>query len=104
MTKNPKRRLKFHNILECGMPNVLCYSIKQLVAGSEHKEGDLKHVICGLSGSTIFFYITSQKAKSSEKMIELKCVLRLSLQPLYETSHFTKNSVRYYDKGKPVFM
>lgn len=32
MTTNPKRRLKFHNILECGVCNLLCYSIKQLVA------------------------------------------------------------------------
>jgi len=32
MTKNPKRRLKFHNLLECGVPNFLCYSIKQLLA------------------------------------------------------------------------
>jgi hypothetical protein len=32
MTKNPKRRLKFHNILGCGVPNFLCHAIKQLVA------------------------------------------------------------------------
>jgi len=32
MTKTPKRRLKFHNILECGVSKFLCYSIKQVVA------------------------------------------------------------------------
>lgn len=34
MTKNPKRRLKFHSLLEYGVPNFLCYSIKLLVANA----------------------------------------------------------------------
>jgi hypothetical protein len=46
-------------------------------------------VICGLSGSAIFFDIISQTARfSGENLLNIKCVFSFSLQLLFETFSF----------------
>jgi hypothetical protein len=41
----------------------------------------LRHIIiCGLSGSTVLFYIISQKARFSKKVFENKMLVLFSLQ------------------------
>jgi hypothetical protein len=56
-------------------------------------------ILCGLSGVTIFFYMTSQKDWFSEKKIENKMrVLIIFTTFIWSTSHSKKNLARYYRK------
>ena len=53
-------------------------------------------VICGLSDSTLFFPIISQKTRFSEKMLpNLKCVLIVSTLVVWHSSYSKDNRARY---------
>jgi len=53
-------------------------------------------VICGLPGSTVFFHVFSQTARLSEKkkLLNAKCVFRLSLQLWSETYFILRRTER----------
>jgi hypothetical protein len=64
----------------------------------------MRHIICCLSRSAIFFHIISQTPRFSEKKIlNTKCVFWFSLHLLLETSHSKKNWARYGQKCISVF-
>jgi len=62
-------------------------------------------VICGLSGSTIFFHIITQTARSSKKkkFCSLKCVFCYSLQILSEIFPILRKTEQDYQKCKLGF-
>jgi hypothetical protein len=61
-------------------------------------------VICGVSGSTIFFDIILTARFLEKKVIEHKmCVLIFSTTFIWNISHSKKNSLRYYHKCTYVF-
>jgi len=62
-------------------------------------------VLCGLSDSTIFVHIISQKAQLKKKVIEYKmCVLNLSTTFVSNIFHSKKSAVRYYHKCRRGFI
>ena len=55
----------------------------------------MRHVICGLPTSTVFFYITTQKPRFYlKKNHTVKCVFWFSLQPLSDTFPFLTRTER----------
>jgi len=79
-----------------------CGSVVLVIQNTKRKH---HIVICGLSGSTIFFHIISLNSTMCGKILmNSKCVFWFSLQLLSETSHSKKNSARYYHKCTYLFM
>jgi hypothetical protein len=69
---------------------VCLYSFHSYIALNAHARYYI--VICGLSGSTIFFHITS---KTGKKLLNIKCVLIFSITFVSNISHSEKNIMRY---------
>jgi len=61
-------------------------------------------VICGLSGCTIFFHITSKTVRLKKKeLLNLKHILVFSTTFVRNISHSKKTWARYYQKCTLVF-
>jgi len=74
----------------------ITYSECTFVALGIQHATSMRHIVWGLSGSTSFFHIISQTARSSQNIIEYRtCILIFSTNFVWNISHSKGNWARY---------